>query len=373
MGVYKDKKTKKWFVKQSWYDEQKVRHYITRRGFDTKRAAEKVENKIKTQIDEGINVVENPIFADYYDDWVKTYKGTPNGKSNTVAPNTLTEYLLQGKRIRNYFGSYKKLNLLKEQAIKNFINDFGKDHAKTTMRKLHNIIKACVRSAINDGIITRNFTDDISLAYNQDKAYKVTYLQDKDIPRLYNYLYEHRKLQYSSSYMLMLMLLTGLRESEVAGLTWDNINFQNNLITVEKAGFILKKIMDLTKKRALTENCECPVKMMDSIKELKNNHKTKVFWSKAHRCLPGSKGLTSVLRTALDNLNIKADGFHPHSLRHSQVALLLQADISTYDIAQRLGHATTKTTEETYAYEFEKHRELVNQKINDALSKKIEN
>ena len=65
MGVYKDKKTKKWFVKQSWYDEQKVRHYITRRGFDTKRAAEKVENKIKTQIDEGINVVENPIFAVY--------------------------------------------------------------------------------------------------------------------------------------------------------------------------------------------------------------------------------------------------------------------------------------------------------------------
>ena len=372
MGVYKDKKTKKWFVKQSWYDEQKVRHYITRRGFDTKRAAEKVENKIKTQIDEGINVVENPIFADYYDDWVKTYKGTPNGKSNTVAPNTLTEYLLQGKRIRDYFG-VTKIKAIKRTGYQKFINDFGKDHAKTTMRKLHNIIKACVRSAINDGIITRNFTDDISLAYNQDKAYKVTYLQDKDIPRLYNYLYEHRKPQYSSSYMLMLMLLTGLRESEVAGLTWDNINFQNNLITVEKSWVYTQKDYGPTKNGPSQRIVSVPSKMMDSIKELKNNHKTKVFWSKAHQCLPGSKGLTSVLRTALNNLNIKADGFHPHSLRHSQVALLLQADISTYDIAQRLGHATTKTTEETYAYEFEKHRELVNQKINDALSKKIEN
>ena len=119
MGVYKDKKTKKWFVKQSWYDEQKVRHYITRRGFDTKRAAEKVENKIKTQIDEGINVVENPIFADYYDDWVKTYKGTPNGKSNTVAPNTLTEYLLQGKRIRNYFG-VTKIKSIKRTGYQNY-------------------------------------------------------------------------------------------------------------------------------------------------------------------------------------------------------------------------------------------------------------
>lgn len=371
MSVYKDNKSKTWYIKRSWYDVNGKRHYITRRGFKNKREAEKKDNKLAVQVSDGVNVTENPIFADYYDNWVKTYKGTPNGQSNSVAPNTLTEYILQGKRIRNYFGA-TKIKSIKRTTYQQFINDFGKDHAKTTMRKLHNIIKACIRSAINDGIITRNFTDDISLAYNQDKAYKVTYLQDKDIPRLYKYLYDHRKPQYSSSYMLMLMLLTGLRESEVAGLTWDNINLKSNLITVEKSWVYTQKDYGPTKNGSSQRIVSVPSKMMDCIQELKNNHKTKVFWSKAHRCLPGSKGLTECLRTALKNLGISADGFHPHSLRHSQVALLIQADISTYDIAQRLGHATTKTTEETYAYEFEKHRELVNKKINDVLSKKIE-
>ena len=240
MAVYKDSKSKTWYIKRSWYDVNGKRHYITRRGFKNKREAEKEDSKLAVQVNDGINVTENPIFADYYDNWVKTYKGTPGGQSNSVAPNTLIEYLLQGKRIRTYFGA-TKIKTIKRTAYQQFINDFGKDHAKTTMRKLHNIIKACVRSAINDGIITRNFTDDISLAYNQDKAYKVTYLQDKDIPRLYKYLYDHRKPQYSSSYMLMLMLLTGLRESEVAGLTWNNINSRSNLITVEKSWVYTQK------------------------------------------------------------------------------------------------------------------------------------
>ena len=77
------------------------------------------------------------------------------------------------------------------------------------------------------------------------------------------------------------------------------------------------------------------------------------------------------LQIALKNLNISALGFHPHSLRHSQVALLLQENIPIYDIAKRLGHSTTRTTEQTYAYEFKKHRDLMNQKINDAVDKSL--
>ena len=34
-----------------------------------------------------------------------------------------------------------------------------------------------------------------------------------------------------------------------------------------------------------------------------------------------------------------------------------------YDIAKRLGHSTTRTTEQIYAYEFKKHRDLMNQKM----------
>ena len=62
------------FVKRSWYDAHKKRHYITRRGFKTKREAEKVNVKLAAQVNDGIDVTRDPVFADYYNEWIKTYK-----------------------------------------------------------------------------------------------------------------------------------------------------------------------------------------------------------------------------------------------------------------------------------------------------------
>lgn len=62
MAVYKDKKTKTWFVKRSWYDAHKKRHYITRRGFKTKREAEKVNVKLAAQVNDGIDVTQEILF-----------------------------------------------------------------------------------------------------------------------------------------------------------------------------------------------------------------------------------------------------------------------------------------------------------------------
>ena len=364
MAVYKDKKTKTWFVKRSWYDAHKKRHYITRRGFKTKREAEKVNVKLAAQVNDGIDVTRDPVFADYYNEWVKTYK------ENSVAPNTLRQYILASTHLQHYFGqtTIKSINRSKYQQ---FINWFGKNHAKSTVVKTNRFYKSCVSSAIEDGIITRNFTDHITLAYNNDKAFKVTYLQADDITRLFNYLYDYRRPQYTTSYMLMLMIVTGLRESEVAGLTWNNIYFSENLIKVEKSWVYSQKDYGPTKNETSQRIVSVPQIMMDCIKELKGNHKAKVFWYPSYKIFPGHKSLGAGLQIALKNLNISAPGFHPHSLRHSQVALLLQANIPIYDIAKRLGHSTTRTTEQTYAYEFKKHRDLMNQKINDALDKSL--
>ncbi len=127
MGVYQDKKSKKWYVKRSWYDIDGKRHYLTRRGFKTKREAEKADNKLAVEIDDGIDVTENPIFANCYDDWVKTYK-----KGN-VAPNTLIEYNLEGKRIRKLLGAAKIKNINRSKYQK-IINEFGENHAKNSVK-----------------------------------------------------------------------------------------------------------------------------------------------------------------------------------------------------------------------------------------------
>lgn len=361
MAVYKDKKTKTWYVKRSWYDVNGKRHYVTRRGFKNKRDAEKKNSQLAVQVDDGINVTENLIFADYYDNWVKTYK------EGNVAPNTLIEYQLEGKRIRTLFGTLKIKNLNRSK-YQQAINEFGEDHAKNTVKKLHRAVRTCAKSAMQDGIITRDFSENIQLSFNQQHDLKVDYLEYDEIKSLLNHLYNTSNPHFPGSYMILLGLTTGLRQSELAGLKWDDLDFEHNTLKVRRSWVYSQKSYGPTKNESSVRPLGVPDFIMNKIKELKINDPERVFWSKARNGFPNSRTLNQTLKDNLKKLGIHREGYHFHSLRHSQVAILLSANVSTYDIAQRLGHATTKTTEEIYAEEFEKHREKINSKVNSVFN-----
>lgn len=365
MGIYKAKNGT-WFVNKSWTNEQGIRKYKTKRGFKTKREAQEYELKLLNQIANGIDVFTNPIFADYFDQWVETYKGTLKHPHGSIRPNTLREYLLDSKRIHQGFGQ-TKLKQINRLSYQNFINEFGSNHSKITVTKLHNHIKASVNTAIEAGLITQNFTKGIVLHYNPNKKRKVTYLEDHEIKRLLHYLIAHRHPNSSGSYMIITILYTGLRESEAAGLTWDCVDFDNLTLTINKSWDYKAKDYGPTKNYSSNRIIGISKRLAEILKELQANHPTKVFWSQSYQTIPQSHSLINTLRHALKELNIEAPGVQIHSLRHSQVALLLNANINLYDIAQRLGHSEITTTQKIYAYEFKKHKALINRQISTAL------
>lgn len=359
MGVYQDKERKTWFFKTSWYQDGK-RRYKTKRGFKTKRQAKQAEQEFKIKIHQGVDVLRNPLFSDYFDKWIEIYK------KDHVSASTLLNYQLDSKRIKQGLGNIK-IKSLNRTIYQQFINEFGKIHAETSVRKLNNAIRSCTKSAIDDGLITRNFTDNIEINYNKDRSYKVTYLDDEQIKQLLNYLVNNRNPHFPASYMILMSIYTGLRESELSGLFWDDIDSKNNEIHIRRAWKYKEKRYGSTKNKSSERTITCSPQMVKMIQELKVNDPKRVFWSSARNGFPNSKSLNRVLRQALKDLNIKADGFHFHSLRHSQAAILIDSDISIYDIAKRLGHSSTKMVEQVYGYEFEKHKKEVGQKINKAF------
>ena len=365
MGIYKAKNGT-WFVNKSWTDKQGIRRYKTKRGFKTKRAAKQYELTLLNQLANGIDILTSPNFAEYFDQWVKTYKGTLEHPLNSIRPNTLREYLLDSKRIHQGFGNIK-LTQITRLKYQKFINQFGATHSKVTVTKFHNHIRACVKFAINDGLINKDFTKGVVLNYNPHKKRKVTYLEDYQIKLLLHYLLEHRNPNTSGSYIIITILYTGLRESEAAGLTWDCVDFDNLTLNINKSWDYKQKTYGPTKNFSSNRIIGISNRLADLLKELQGNHPTKVFWSNRYHTLPQSHSLINTLRHALKQLGIEAPGVQIHSLRHSQVALLLNANINIYDIAQRLGHSEINTTQKIYAYEFKKHKALINQKISKAL------
>lgn len=364
MGVYLDKNGK-WYVNKSWTDEKGKRHFKTKRGFKTKKEGQQYEAQFLLQISQHYNVA-NPLFSTYFRQWVRIYKGELGKNTNAVRPNTLREYLLDEKRITQDLGKLKIKDITRFH-YQNFINEFGETHAQITVKKLHNHIRACVKYAIEDGLIQRDFTQGVHLSFNAQRSRQVTYLEDHQLKRLLHHLLKIRNSNYSGIYMIITIMYTGLRESEAARLTWDCVNFDNLTLNINKAWDYKQKEYSPTKNKSSKRIIGISPKLASLLKELQNNHPTKVFWSKSYQTLPQSRSLIDTLRRALKELNINAPGVHIHSLRHSQVALLLNADINIYDIAQRLGHDDIKTTQKIYAYQFKKHQAQVNQKISQAL------
>lgn len=366
--AYIKKRGKKWQAQVSWYDLHNERKYKTKGGFDTKRQAQEWANQMEVAKANDHISNRDPVFADYFKDWYTTYK-IP-GKTQT----TVTRYNVIYKKLSQTFGQ-AKLSKITRHDYQVFITDYGKTHAKDTVYKTNGSIRSCVKDAIADGIIHTDFTQRINLTWNSERTRKIEYLSYKELQELKAALLDHIKPWFISRYMLLTIIYTGMRPGEIAVLTWNDIDFKNQTINVNKSYNHDKKEIenydsDETDKATKNANSVRVIKVdqayLDIIKDLKKNGHTKLFIGRDGK-IPTSDAVNKSLRKALKRCGIEKSGFHFHSLRHSHVALLLFKGIPLYAISKRLGHANMATTAKKYAYMLDELKQQSDMQITKIL------
>ncbi|HIZ96711.1 MAG TPA: hypothetical protein H9803_08395 [Candidatus Ligilactobacillus excrementavium] len=75
--------------------------------------------------------------------------------------STLRHYTLSSSIIHQYFGA-KKLQKSTRANYQAFINWYGANHSKETISKINGHIRACVKNAILDNIITKGLRNVLS-------------------------------------------------------------------------------------------------------------------------------------------------------------------------------------------------------------------
>ena len=78
---------------------------------------------------------------------------------------------------------------------------------------------------------------------------------------------------------------------------------------------------------------------------------------------------TSELIRMMEVLNIPTEAFSNHMLRHAHVALLLHWGANIYEICDRMGHSSIRTTLETYGYLMDETKQQNTKLITDNFSK----
>lgn len=310
-------------------------------GFKTKAEANAYGIKMEAESLSGVDVTKNPTLTDYFKKWYETYKKP--GASDA----TKTKYKFHILIIKKYWGQTRIKDISRSQ-YQAFINKLAKKYAPVTVQKLNGNLKACMSSAVSDGILTRNFISNVKSHGNEAKKLKVEYLNIEEIQRLIKTTVANLNVNIPSRYMVLTAIYTGARLGEISALHWDDIDFDKKIINITKSYSWATHKIGPTKTKSSVRKIAVNDFLLDKLKELKQNNCDFIFGG-ATGYPPTSGDVNSVLRSLLKNAYITKD-LHFHSLRHVHVAFLLSKHIDISVISKRLGHSNIGTTLNIYAY-----------------------
>lgn len=232
--------------------------------------------------------------------------------------------------------------------IQSFITEKSEILAPATIKKIYSVMQQVFEDAVDEDIIIRNPARKIDLP--KIKLLDIVPLTDKEMSAILSACYSSRIYP-----VVFVEYGTGLRRSEILGLTWDNIDFNKKTLSVNKRYVIInaKPTLQYDTKTAASK---LPISIPDSILEfLKSLPRTCDF------IFPDKNGQpmdpnnfrrdfnkkVKQARESLKKTDPNYDGMKHvrfHDLRHNYASKLVALNIHQRLIQAQMRHSDSRTT-----------------------------
>ncbi|OQP07596.1 site-specific integrase [Geobacillus sp. 46C-IIa] len=354
MASIQKMKNGRWRYRVSYKENGKYKTK-TKGGFRTKKEAELAAAELEKQLHKGYDInAGDQLFSEYMRNWYEVYK---KGKYSLAHERNIE---LSVRLVEEYFAGVKLKDVTRDMYQK-FINEIAKNHSTATVQKRHTYIKSCLRDAIEDGIITRDPTYKVIIKGEvETKSEELKYLNFDEVKKLVAEIKRDMKPRYISRYIILFAIATGARFSEIAGLTWDCVDFKNKTVTINKTwDFKDKNDFSDTKtfdsKRTITIDDET-LNMLKELRKHQNelamktglrNTKNLVFVNTKMEVVTNN-AVNKTLRALCKKVGIKT--ITCHGLRHTHASMLLYKGVNVKYVSRRLGHKDIVTTLQTYSH-----------------------
>lgn len=173
-------------------------------------------NELKSDVEDGIAVDRSMTVAGWLDYWL------PNIHKNRIRPSTYRDYGHTANNIKESIG-HKKLVDLTSVHVRGMHKTLGPTRRRTA--KAHIVLTKALKDAVAEGLIKRNVasvvdqpqtvTDDERDAFTVAETRAILETAAKTLPPM-------------SAVRWLAAFLTGTRQGETLGLTWDRIDLTNN-------------------------------------------------------------------------------------------------------------------------------------------------
>lgn len=223
-----------------------------------------------------------------------------------------------------------------------------------TIKMFSQRFKSGLDYAVEQGVIRKNPHSDVILPKGE-RGNRVDAYTKKEQKKIV----EHCRNSTNIDRVYYFLIATGLRVGECISLTWDDINFDEKYVKVNKTAVNFRGTM-IVRDHPKTEQSIRVVYLSDNtmefltmMKHIDNTRRDLVF--------PNDRGHiyhTSALRSRwirlCAELNIPYRGMH--ALRHSWATRAFEQNIEVQTVSKMLGHKSVATTMDIYQSVFAEHK-----------------
>lgn len=248
--------------------------------------------------------------------------------------------------------------------------------SNTSIAKYHTLLSSMLSTAVQWQMIFSNPCERV--APPKRNRQEEIYLDEVQALQLIKCL-DREPLRYRTA--IMLLLYSGMRRGELCGLTWQDIDFTHNLISITKASLYLPEygvFDDSTKNKSSERVIQVPKEMTDLLK-LYQKEQNILRLSMGDQWINSGKIFTTQYGAPMhpDTLSDWFKKFiwkndlpdiHLHSLRHTNATLLIASGTNIRTVAKRLGHSTPVTTGNIYAHAIKSADEMAAERLADIFN-----
>jgi integrase len=309
-------------------------------------------------------------------DMFKKYMSTKN-----IRDTTRYNYLRLWKNlVQNTIGNSSLVCFRHSDSLAFFAQTANKGYSKATIRTVCSLLEPTFEMAVNDRIIESNPITGTAKGFGSNKRTTVSLTSDQEI-RLFRFV-KNDNVYSKRLPMLKIMLGTCLRISELAGLTWDDVDMDKKIIKItdqviygyrsKEKEFFVSPTKTLSGIRTIPMTKEV-YKAFEEQKEINEllNIKSKNIDNKSNFIFVTRKGypvnssefftlINRIIRKFNKNEIIQAEEQHrepellprisAHVFRHTGCTRMNENNVNPKVMQYVMGHSKLTTTMDTYTH-----------------------
>jgi len=290
----------------------------------------------------------NPTFENVADEWNETHE-------KEISHYTYDGYQAPLKNLKDAFGESLIKNITPLE-LQRFINQLGKKgYAKHTIAMRKIVASQIFDYAVIKGFIQINPITTVKIPKNAPKKPREL-PDDKDIEKV------KQAVDTPFGLFAYLVLYTGCRRGEALALTYEDIDFKNNKISINKV-VVFEYGKPKIYHRAKSKDGVRTIPLLTPLKNVLKKKKGYIF------NIDGFPLTLSQFNMLWRKYKMETNiSLSPHQLRHAFATICFDAGVSAKDAAQILGHSKIELTLDVYTHIKQSRSQETANKLNNYLN-----